>query len=254
MLETHTNTISYADDTLTFATAPTQNGAISLAEAQFNDLSRWYNANGLSLNITKTKYLLLSNRKADDNLFLHLQGTILKPEKSITILGIQIDSKLSFESHIEGIVKRANSITYVLRKIRHLLNYEESRLIYTSIIRPKLEYSSSLFINLSKSLILKIEQSQNRALRVICRAHKLGFSATDSRLLLNLHTLLSRRVFFFRNLLCKTLSGTSSRHLLNILKSLTIIRELFARTADMYCPQPIQTGGNEDSLSSLSIC
>ena len=59
------------------------------------------------------------------------------------------------------------------------------------MIRPKLEYCSRLFLNLNTSLINKLETTQNKALRAICKARKMGFSATGTRRLLNVHTLLS---------------------------------------------------------------
>ena len=124
-------------------------------------------------------------------------------------LGVTLDSKLNFSEHINLLTTKCSNLVYVLRKIRHLLNCEEAKLIYTSIVRSKLEYCSLLFQLLPISHSRKIESVQNKAIRVICRAPQ-KFSVTDGRKLLNLHTLCSRRQFCFRNLVSKVMSGIAS--------------------------------------------
>ena len=221
MLQNHENAISYADDTLIYAVAPAQSAAMNQVTLQFNKLNRWYLENGLILNVLKTKYMLLSNKATDDSIQLKLENSLLPPVKSLILLGVEIDNKLSLEAQINKIVTRANSATYTLRKIRHLLSYEDAHLLYISFIRPVLEYSSSLYLGLNKFLTTKIESAQNKAIRVICRAPKQGFSITDARILLNLHTLLSRRQFSFANLVNRILSGTGSQRLLTTIESLS---------------------------------
>ena len=96
---------------------------------------------------------------------------------------------------------------YALRKIRHLLSVEDSKLIYTSIVRSRLEYCATLFMFMKKGLSDKVESCQNKAIRLICKAPR-TFSVTDGRRLLNLHTLASRRAFFYRQLVGKISCGT----------------------------------------------
>ena len=73
---------------------------------------------------------------------------------------------------------------------RRLITCEKDKLIYTSIIRPKIEYCCSLFLEVSPILSKKIEPVQNKAIRAISYAPR-KFSVTDGRRLLNLHTLCS---------------------------------------------------------------
>jgi hypothetical protein len=211
MLNSHSNTYAYADDTLTAVISDNQASVLQLATDKFATLNNWYSQNGLTLNISKTKFLILSNRQLKDEPSLIIGNLKLKPEKVIGVLGINIDNKLSLKYHINSITNHANTIIYLLRKIRHLLNYEESKLIYTSIIRPKLEYCSSLFLNLNSSLIQKLESTQNKAIRVLCQAPKQNFSITDARSLLNIPTLQSRRTVLFQNLVKKCLIQTSNQ-------------------------------------------
>ena len=66
-------------------------------------------------------------------------------ERSIVQLGVILDSKLNFNEHLQSMLTKCNNLVYVLHKIRHLITCEEAKLIYTSIIRPKIECYCSLF-------------------------------------------------------------------------------------------------------------
>ena len=209
MLDSYDFAFSYADDTVILAESLDQNSAHLVLSERFAQLSNWYLKNGLTLNVMKTNCTVFSHLDVDLNIPVVLSNTSLKLNKSVTLLGISLDSKLDFKIHVSTLVTRTNQLLYLLRKIRYLLNYEEAKLIYVSIIRPKLEYCASLFTFLNKSITSKIEACQNKAIRIICKA-PMEFSITDARKLLNLHTLASRRALFFRCVVHKAASGAGS--------------------------------------------
>ena len=127
-----------------------------------------------------------------------------------------IDYRLSFSDHVNQVVKKCSSMLYSLCKIRYLLNYNEAKLIYTSIIRPMIEYGGSILIDLPVVSSQKLEAIQNKAIKVICQAPS-KFSVTDGRILLNLHTLCARRDFFFRSMVGKAQCALASDELRNLL-------------------------------------
>ena len=59
-----------------------------------------------------------------------------KSEKDI---GVIIDSKLTFENHINEKVNKANSIMGVIRRTFEFLDIKTFRLLYTSLVRPHIE-------------------------------------------------------------------------------------------------------------------
>lgn len=216
MLVSHTDTFSYADDTLTYALGRTQEQALDLVETRFSMLSTWYKNNGLGLCVEKTNCLVISNCPIDYDKNISLMSHIIPIKKSIVQLGVILDSKLDFREHIQIVSNKCSSMIFALRKIRHLLTCEQAKDIYTSIIRPKIEYCSCILQELPDISSNKLELIQNRAIRVICKAPKI-FSVTDGRLCLNLDTLCSRRAVSFRNLVGKTMCGMASDELYNLL-------------------------------------
>ena len=59
MLINHLQTYSYADGTLTYSFGKSQSEALDRVKQQFLSLTNWYQDNGLSLCITKTKCLII---------------------------------------------------------------------------------------------------------------------------------------------------------------------------------------------------
>ena len=60
-------------------------------------------------------------------------------------LGMKFDSSLKFEVHIAGKVKKANRTLGIIRKTLRFLNDETLKLLLCSMMRPHLEYASSLW-------------------------------------------------------------------------------------------------------------
>jgi len=60
-------------------------------------------------------------------------------------LGVLIDSELSFEEHISKQVKKANSILGVIRRGFEDLSPRTFYILYTTFVRPHLEYAQSVW-------------------------------------------------------------------------------------------------------------
>jgi len=208
-LSSHDFAFSYADDTVILAESSNQQAAQLHLSDRFNILNKWYHSNGLSLNISKSRCIIFSNYNIDNSLTVDLNSCSIPLSDNITLLGVAFDTHLNFNSHVSNIVKKAMQSIFLLKKIRKYINCEETKLIYTSVIRTRLEYCTTLLTFTSKANSDRIEACQNKAIRTICCAPK-TFSVTDGRIVLGLHTLASRRNLFFRDLAMKIASGAGS--------------------------------------------
>jgi len=98
-----------------------------------------------------------------------------------TLLGVQIDSKLSFNEHIEKVCKKLASRIAILRKIRACLPLKQRLQFCNSIIHPVMSYANAVWANCDKELVYKVLRLQKRAARVISYANRM----TPSVALLN---------------------------------------------------------------------
>ena len=217
MLCEHNSAHAYADDTLIYSVASTQSVAITKVSATFDRINRWYTSNGLSLSVHKTNCLIISNRKVDYNQKIVLANSVLPIRSSIKVLGVILDSKLNFKDHISMLKGKVSSQLYALRRARQYLDNDQTKQIYTSIIRPRLEYCSSLFFKTTLANSSALESCQNKAIRIICRAPRI-FSVTDGRRCLDIHTLASRRSVAFYHLSMRAAFGISCFILFGLLK------------------------------------
>ena len=74
---------------------------------ELSKLSLWFKANRLSLNITKTNYMLFSNRKKilNQNMNVIIDESIITRVKDCKFLGVIIDENLTWMKHKSGYLK-----------------------------------------------------------------------------------------------------------------------------------------------------
>ena len=66
-----------------------------------------------------------------------------------TCLGMQLDEKLNFNTHIKEKIAKANKGIGIIRKLAHLLPRESLVTIYKSFVRPYIDMVISFMINLT---------------------------------------------------------------------------------------------------------
>ena len=83
-------------------------------------------------------------------------------------LGYHLDQNLTGDVHIENAVKTASKrLHYLTVMARHGLPADDLVSIYTTLIRPCLEYSSVLLVGCSKKQQAELERVQKRACKII---------------------------------------------------------------------------------------
>ena len=75
-------------------------------------LTEWFNANKLSLNISKTNYMVFCPKRmqidtVDDNsCFLIISNEQISEKNSVKFLGIHLDKHLEWTEHYKGLQKK----------------------------------------------------------------------------------------------------------------------------------------------------
>ena len=121
----------------TFTTAITQ------LQDTISDISSWMTANLLSLNPSKTKYMLIGLRPqiskiSNPSLSLPLNHPITHTD-SARNLGFILDSSLTFSKQISSLSSACNYHIRDLRRIRHTLDLKTASVIATSLVHSKLD-------------------------------------------------------------------------------------------------------------------
>ena len=85
----------------------------------------------------------------------------------VKMLGMYIDSKLSFKEHITEICKRAGRKLNVLRRLSAHLDTESKLVLFYSFVLAHFEYCSTIWHCCNRKQARKIEKIQERALRYV---------------------------------------------------------------------------------------
>ena len=93
-------------------------------QTEINKISKWLNANKLSINTIKTKFMLFRSlkKKQKQNIILSINEQIIKQVKNITFLGVNIDENLTWKEHINLISKKIIKVSSIIARIRHFTN------------------------------------------------------------------------------------------------------------------------------------
>ena len=137
-------------------------------------------ANKMALNLKKCLTMdVCFSRQRPESTILTPQADTLQCCESVKLLGVHIQANLKWNSHVEYMVKRANSRLYLLRTLKYyILTIPDLVNIYISFVRPVLEYATPVWSGgLSKGQCQMIEQVQKRACRVILGAQYTGYDA-----------------------------------------------------------------------------
>ena len=132
-------------------------------------LSQWLNANKISLNASKTEYIIFKNpRKSTDYDFrLFINGKRLHPSTSIKYLGILLDSDLSWKSQINNVAAKLKRANGALAKIRHFVPTPVLRLVYYAIFHSHLQYCCQVWGQPNSVLLNRIGTLQNCAMKLM---------------------------------------------------------------------------------------
>ena len=147
----------------------------------------------MHFNPTKCSYIRLSNRSHLLNYNYNIHNIHLQETDTIKYLGVHIDSKLTWKSHVETIVNKANSVMgFLSHNFKHCSSGVKNK-CYHTLIRPVLEYASIVWSPYLATLINKIESVQRRSARFILNDYGRTSSVTNMLERLNLPLLETRR-------------------------------------------------------------
>ena len=117
-------------------------------------------------------HLLLSNRK---ELKINICNETISSSKHEKLLGVTIDSKLSFEEHINNLCKKASQKVNALARLASLMSFDQRKLILNSFITTHFSYCPLVWMFHSRHLNNKINAIHERALRIIYQDYKSSF-------------------------------------------------------------------------------
>ena len=123
-----------------------------------------------------------------------LHGYVLESVPSVKYLGVTISEDLKWTDHINDISKKANKTLGFLKRNIGIHNKDLKSTSYKTLVRPQLEYDSTVWSTNTDQDIDKLESVQRRAVRWVTRDYRYTSSVSAMLQDLNWHTLDQRRI------------------------------------------------------------
>lgn len=167
------NYILFADDT----NISMRNNDLSLLFDNMNielkKLDSWMQANKLILNAGKTNFMIFGTRECTDNFVLYYNSDMIKRVTNTKFLGVMLDDKLSWNSHVNMLCNTLSRNIGILRKLKFLPKHV-LKLLYHSFISSHLSYCTLVWGHSTKKNVKRIHLLQKKAIRIITHSHYLS--------------------------------------------------------------------------------
>ena len=177
------NPIMFADDANLFFSHSDINILFEKMNKELTNVSNWFNANKLSLNVKKTKFSFFHKSSKKDNIPLRLpnlniNGFTIERESSIKFLGVWIDENLTWRDHIHTVENKIAKNIGLLYQGKHYLDDNCLKQIYFAYIHAYLNYANIAWASTHKTKLKKVQSKQKHALRITFNQSKTSPSET----------------------------------------------------------------------------
>lgn len=159
-----TKVIQYVDDTTLCIPVykSADNGHVT---DEHQHILEWASRHGFVVNTKKCKSLFFAKSRDADDIDLVDAPSV----SELKFLGVLLNTRLDWSSHIQYICRQAVRRFYALRILRPLLDVDELVSIYGGTVRSILEYAAPIFGKLPENLSLNLDKVQKRCHRLICK-------------------------------------------------------------------------------------
>ena len=151
----------FADDTHLLNFSETVWSLCWRVNADLRVLVSWLNANKISLNASKTEFVIFRSpwKRLDCIPRLKLSGKILTPSKNVKYLGVHVDEHLNWKTHIASIATKLCRANGTLSKLHYF--------VPTKIFASHTRYASQIWGLCDDSVTHRILTLQNFAMRLL---------------------------------------------------------------------------------------
>ena len=161
--------ILFADDTtLSFRCLSVERAGV-VCSGELEKFFKWSTSNKLIVNKSKTFFLTHTFNKFDENsIKISMNNHEIKKLEETTFLGLKIDSKLNFRSHIDNISTKISKSIGILYKLKSVKTPKSIlKQVYFSLIHSHLNYVICTYAGTYPSYLNRLLLLQKRAIRII---------------------------------------------------------------------------------------
>ena len=154
---------NFADDNTMFVCRPNLLDVLSRIDREIAFVINWFLNNGMVANPDKFQVIFLGT--GNQEIKIKIGSCTIENSSEVKLLGVTIDSKLSFFPHILNICGKATAKIKALTRIRNCLDQTQADSLYFSHIMAPLNYCPLVWMFCSKQAFNLLNRTHHRALK-----------------------------------------------------------------------------------------
>ena len=139
---------------------------VNIVNEELEKLTMWFKVNKLSLNVSKSNYMVFS-RKSHSIPNVNLNGLTLEKVMFTKFLGVLIDYQLKWNHHIQSVQSKVAKAIGAMCRIKNKVDSNILIMIYNTLILPHLSYCCEIWGNTYNTRLNSLTLLQKRAIRII---------------------------------------------------------------------------------------
>lgn len=162
-------------------------------QQDLDTLAHWEKKWQMEFHPGKCQVITISRNKKTRTSNYILHGQALEKVTSAKYLGLTITSDMRWNSHISNTTTKANRTLAFLRRNLRISSPRLKETAYQTLVRPLLEYASTVWDPYTENNIHRLEMVQRRAARYVLSRYRNTSSVSDMYTQLQWTTLQERR-------------------------------------------------------------
>lgn len=167
-LNLHGEVQMYADDAVIMYSCEDVANLTIRIQDDIMTINNWLEVNSMKMNMEKTKYIIFDKHiKHDIVTDIYLKNCKIERVFEVKYLGLLIDSKLNWHSHINKVKNRIRSVTFAIRRLRDFIHSTALKNIYNAYILNEIIYLNPIWNNAALTKMNELKIIQNTAVKAI---------------------------------------------------------------------------------------
>ena len=153
-----------------------------LGNRELGKVDEWMASNKLTLNYSKTKFMLVHRKNEQPLLNLYIKNHKIEQVKSIEYLVVRIDEKLNWSEQIKNVETKLSQACGAIARLRHFVDQKTLRTLYYAHAYSHLQYSVLAWGANTKRILNRLNVLHNRLIRLMCLhgpLHDMNFTNSE---------------------------------------------------------------------------
>ena len=164
---TNLKTTLFADDACLTYGSTSLGHLEETVNKELENVSGWMQRNRLSLNVEKSSFMLIHNKKSKNNIKLQINNSTIQRTEYTKYLGVLVDEKLRWKTHIDQVVKKLSKCMWAICRLRRYTSLTTLKMLYYALAYPHIQYCISTWGGAVQKHLDPLLKMQKRLVRVM---------------------------------------------------------------------------------------